>query len=202
VHSFNEKSKQRWGHKMAKVIQEADYIKKRKLKYFTRTAISLSIMLGIFILGLILTKTRNNIFTLVAILFTLVVAQNGVQYISIIPFKDGSREVAKQLESLPHAYIVWNSALFGDSKGMTSIDHVLISDQHIYCILDKEHKNTSKNIETMKRIAKQKGLKDKVIFIQGAKGELNQLLKRLENKEVRDSESQEVFVEALKTAAI
>ncbi|NLK96656.1 MAG: NERD domain-containing protein [Epulopiscium sp.] len=187
---------------MAKVIQEADYIKKRKLKYFIRTSISLGIMLGIFISGLILTKTRNNLFTLVAILFTLVVAQYGVQYISIIPYKDGSSEVAKQLESLSHAYVVWNSALFGDQKGMAFFDHVLFSDTHIYCIMDEEYKNYNKNIENMKRIVEQKGLKDNIIFIQRTKGELNQLLKHLENKEIKDLESQKEFIEALKTAAI
>lgn len=187
---------------MAKVIQEADYIKKRKLKYFIRTTISLSIMLGIFLLGFILTKTRNNLFTLVSILFTLVVAQYGVQFISIIPFKDGSLEVAKQLESLPQAYVVWNSALFADTKGMAFFDHVLISDTHIYFIMDEEYRNCDKNTENMKRIAEQKGLKNKIIFIQKNKGELEQLLKRLENKEIKDLESQKEFIEALKTAAI
>ena len=69
---------------MARVIQEANYIRKRKKKYLIGSLISTGIMIFIFIIGIIITKTRNNVFTVLAALLTLVVAQYGVQIISII----------------------------------------------------------------------------------------------------------------------
>lgn len=187
---------------MAKILQEGDYISKRKRKYLIRTIISLGIMMIIFIIGLALTKTRNNMFTLFSVLFTLVVAQYGVQYISIMKYRDGDPEISKKLSDLPDIYIVWHSALFGDQKGMAFFDHIIITDKKIYCMTDQVTKSYDGNVLHMKRIVENKGLKNQVIFIKNQKDDFIQLINTFKSQEIKNFDHQEQFVEALKSAAI
>lgn len=187
---------------MAKVIQEADYIKKRKYKYFIRTLISLIIMTSIFVIGFILTKTRNNAFTLISVLFTLVVAQYGVQYISIIKFKDGDVDIAKQLENLSDSYIVWNSGLFADEKGMAFFEYILISDNKIFCIVDNTNRSFDENMKQMRRIVGKKGLINEIVFIERRQEDFIKYMDMWKHQEIRDIIKQKEFVDILKSAAI
>lgn len=159
-------------------------------------------MIFIFIIGIIITKTRNNVFTVLAALLTLVVAQYGVQIISIIKYKDGDSKVAKTLSELPNNYVVWNSALLGDNIGMTFLEHIIITDKEIVCILDSMDKNYQANVKSMERIAQNKGITQSIVFIQkGGKG-FNEFLEKSQSHEINDLKKQEEFIELLKSASI
>jgi len=187
---------------MAKVIQEADYIQKRKKKYLTYTLIFFVIMMMIFLIGFIITRTRKNIFTVIAAVFTLVVAQYGVQFFSIIHFKDGDKKIAEVISNLPEDYIVWNSALLGDQIGMTLIEHIIISDKEIICLYDVKNNHYQKNLDTMKRIAQNKGLKEYLKFIKIEEEQLEKYIEQWSQYEIENHKKQEEILNALKTAAI
>ncbi|WP_058485085.1 NERD domain-containing protein [Defluviitalea phaphyphila] len=187
---------------MAKVIQKADYIKKRKKKYFIYTVISFTLMIIIFLLGIIINNSKYNLFTLFAILFTLPVAQYAVQFISILKYRDGDIKVAKELEKLPDSYIIWNSALFADNIGMAFFDHIVFTDKKIFFILDKPSKTYKENLKTMKRIIENKGLKNNVVFIEKYKQDLTKLIDIWNKEKIKSKDRQEEFVKLLQSSAI
>lgn len=79
---------------MAKVIQEADYIQKRKKKYLTYTLIFCDYDDDI-LNRIYHHKDKKNIFTVIAAVFTLVVAQYGVQFFQSFILKMGIKKLQK-----------------------------------------------------------------------------------------------------------
>ncbi len=159
-------------------------------------------MMIIFLIGIMITKTNKNLFTVIAALFTLVIAQYGVQFFSIINFKDGNEAIATALRNLPEDFIVWNSALLGDQIGMTVINHIIITDKDVICLYDEASKNSKKNIDTMKRIANNKGLEEKVKFIKIEENNLDEYIEKWSNHQIKNHNVQEEMLNYLKSSAI
>jgi heme/copper-type cytochrome/quinol oxidase subunit 4 len=192
---------------MAKIMQDIDYISRKKKRYFMKTVGCVLVMIGVFAVGYITTGSRNNLFTLFAVVFTLAVAQNAVQWITFLKYKDGDKEIGEKLASLPQNYIIWNSILVTDSKGTAFFDHIVISDNKIFCITNRVEKDNTEDIRVMNRILERKGLKGAAQFI-GGKGKgvkpipIVQLISDLERQFITETQKQKEIVEVVKNIAM
>ena len=85
---------------------------------------------------------------------------------------------------------------------MTFLEHIIITDKEIVCILDSMDKNYQANVKSMERIAQNKGITQSIVFIQkGGKG-FNEFLEKSQSHEINDLKKQEEFIELLKSASI
>ena len=151
------------------VKREKDYLKKQKKKYLRGTIIWLIIMLSIFSLGYFLNRTRNNIFTVIAALFVLPVAQDMTKLIAILKFNDPDAEISKRLEEIKGDYSLFHGILVPDQSSVYYYDHILVTGSKIYCIIDSAT-NIAKKKEVFEKKIKAKGIPLKtVIYIENYK---------------------------------
>ena len=118
------------------VKREKEYLKKKKKQYLRGTIIWFVIMFSVFIVGYILNRTRKNVFTLVAALLVLPVAQYATQLLAIWKFKDPGIKISDFLESIKGDYALFHSALMPDTKEVINFDHIIVTGKNIYCIID------------------------------------------------------------------
>ena len=119
------------------IIQEKDYLKSKKIKFLTGTIIWFIVMITIMITGYILNKTRKNVFTVVAAILVLPVAQYATQLLSIWKFKDPDKETSELFESIQGNYNLFHSVLIPDKKEIINFDHIIVTGENIYCIMNK-----------------------------------------------------------------
>ncbi|NLI89036.1 MAG: hypothetical protein GX366_01305 [Epulopiscium sp.] len=171
------------------IIREKDYLKKRKRKYLLASLMWLVIMFAIFLLGYMTTKTRGNIYTVLAAILVLPVAQYSTQLFVILRFKDPDPETSKQLESIKGKYSLFHSALIPDEKRILYFDHIFVTGSKIYCIMENP-----KDINDTKRILnkklKAKGISlNKVVYIEKEKTkDLGNLFKKIEKDAIIERE--------------
>lgn len=120
------------------VKQTKDYIKEKKKKHLLHSILWGSIMLAIFIVGLVVMKTRNTEFTLVAALFTLPMALNLTRYFAYRKFKDPNPKHASLLEHMKGTYNLYHSVIIPDSTTTLYFEHVVVTSRNIYFITKDE----------------------------------------------------------------
>lgn len=173
------------------VKREKDYLKKQKGKYLKGTLIWLIVMFSIFGLGYLLNKTRNNVFTVIAALFVLPVAQDITKLIAILKFNDPDTKTSEMLEDIKGEYNVFHSVLVPDQSSIYYYDHILVTGNKIYCIIDSAT-NIPKRKAVFEKKIKAKGIPLKtVIYIENdktrAKGNIFKKIER--NAEVSNKEN-------------
>ncbi|MDF2613581.1 MAG: hypothetical protein K0S71_1367 [Clostridia bacterium] len=114
------------------IKQEKDYIARRKKKFLSMSLVWAGVVLVIFIAGLMLTKSRNNYFTLMAAIFVLPLAQNITRFISFNRFKDPDPEFASVLEQMKGSYQIFHSAIIPDTMGTILFEHLIVTSKSIY----------------------------------------------------------------------
>lgn len=122
------------------IKREKDYLVKKKKKFLAGSIIWSLIVFAIFITGYILNNTRSNIFTVVAAVLVLPIAQNLTQLLTLWKFKDPDFETSQQLEEIKGNYSLFHGVLVPDIKEIMYFDHILVTGRKIYCIIDKHAK--------------------------------------------------------------
>lgn len=184
---------------MAQIIQRADYIQKQKKKYLGHTVGALSVMLILFMAGIWVTGTRNNLFTLAAVLFTLVVAQAGTRFFTLYKYQDGNQSTAEKIQKLPEQYVIWNSALITDGREIALFEHMIIGENQLVCIL-YPGKSYEKDIRIMNRLLERKGFADCAMYVRMT--DLDQWLEKSMEKDFRSTSWQIEIVQEMKPHAI
>lgn len=133
------------------IRRENNYLRNKKKKYLLGSIVWLFIMSSIFITGILINKTRNNIFTVVAAVLVLPVAQYIAQLFAIIRFKDPDDTISRALESIQGEYDLFHGVIIPDQNTIINIDHIIVTGQTIYCIIDE-----SKDIGDIKIIFNKK----------------------------------------------
>lgn len=110
---------------------EAGYIRKQKRFLIFKTVVQFGIVAALFILGLVQTKTRLNLLTVVAILGCLPAAKTLVQLIVIIPYKSVTEEKSADLEQKAPALTRSYDMVVTDSKHFMPIESLVILDNTI-----------------------------------------------------------------------
>ncbi|MBQ1274751.1 MAG: hypothetical protein U0L26_14150 [Cellulosilyticum sp.] len=116
------------------ILQEKDYIHKKKKKYLILSIIWTSMVIAIFIVGLVLTGTRANLFTVSACLLAIVASLFITRCISFGRYKDGDKERAKMLEDLKGNMHIYHSGIVPYDKGTAYFEHILVTTEKIYFI--------------------------------------------------------------------
>lgn len=119
------------------IIQEKNYLKNKKIKFLKGTVIWFIIMITIFIVGYVLNGTRKNIFTVLAAILVLPVAQYATQLLTIWKFQDPEKEISELFESIQGNYNLFHSVLIPDKKEIINFDHIIVTGENIYCIINK-----------------------------------------------------------------
>ena len=116
------------------VKQEKNYIKRQKKKYLLAGIIWSIIVLIIFGTGLLLTKTRANLFTVFACVIAIVASLFITRFISFCRYHDCDEACAESLESMSGDYALYHSAIIPSNKGTAYFEHVAVTSQAIYFI--------------------------------------------------------------------
>lgn len=163
------------------IKREKDYLEKKKRKYLRGTLVWLIIMFAVFFTGYILNKSRNNVFTVVAALLVLPVAQYGTQLLAIWKFKDPQRNISEKLESIKGNYNLFHGVLVPNQKHILYIDHIIVTEEKVYCMIS-EQANMNYIKETMDKKIKAKGIPLKSVEYMGLNKTFNmeKLAKKIE----------------------
>lgn len=116
------------------IKQEKDYIKRQKKKYLIASSFWSAIVLIIFVTGLILTKTRANLFTVFACVMAIVASLFITRCISFSRFNDCDEERASMLEAMNGTYDLYHSAIIPYASGSAYFEHVVVTELGIYFI--------------------------------------------------------------------
>lgn len=139
------------------ILQETNYIKKQKKKYLIHSCIWTAVVCVLFALGILLTKTRSNYFTISACVMAIVAALFISRFISFSRFKDGDEEVACLLNRMKGSYQIFHSGIIIDASGTSYFEHIVVTSRSVYLIGYDEAK-VRKN-----RLAAEKSLVNKGI---------------------------------------
>lgn len=107
------------------------YIKNRKQNRIIKTILQFGIVIALLILGMLQTKTRLNVLTLVAVLGCLPASKSLVEVIMLFPHqsidKDKADEIIRKTSEITVAY----DLVFTSEKYIMPVDCVVISDNTI-----------------------------------------------------------------------
>ncbi|MBP3887481.1 MAG: hypothetical protein J6F30_07470 [Cellulosilyticum sp.] len=116
------------------ILQEKNYIAQQKKKYLIYSIIWTAVVLVTFGVGLLITKTRANLFTVSACLTAIVAALYITRLISFSRYNDGDFERANMLESISGNYHIYHSAIVPLEKGTAPFEHIMVTESKIYFI--------------------------------------------------------------------
>ena len=116
------------------ILQEKNYIEQQKKKYLIRGVLWTMVVLSIFGIGLLLTGTRANLFTVSACLFAIVASLFITRYISFSRYKDGDLKRAQLLENMQGRYHIYHSCIIPYTKGTAYFEHMVVTAEKIYFI--------------------------------------------------------------------
>lgn len=144
------------------VKREKEHLKNKKKKHLRRTIIWMTIMFSILIIGYILNKTKNNVFTVIAALFTLPAAQEMTQLLAIWKFQDSEIKTSEFFESIEGSYDLFHSVLLPDKKDIINFDHLIVTGKMIYCVVDQP-RDITKIKKVFNEKLQAKGIPEKMI---------------------------------------
>lgn len=110
----------------------AGYVDKRKKQLITMAVIEFGIVIAIFILGYVQTKTRLNLLTVVAILGCLPASKALVGVITIFPYKSVPNKVRREIDVKGHLLTPVFDTVITSYEKVLPVDCFVISD-NIVC---------------------------------------------------------------------
>lgn len=146
------------------ILQEKDYIKRQKKKYSIHACIWTIIVFILFGIGVLLTGTRSNLFTISACLMAIVAALFITRLISFNRFKDGNEELVRYLEGMKGDYHLFHSGIVLDAKGTSYFEHIVVTSRNIYFI-SYDEQVVKKNRLRIEENMVSKGLSSKHIHL-------------------------------------
>lgn len=176
------------------VIQEKDYLKKRKRSYLKASGCWVALMGAIFITGLVVTKSRNSYFTVFSGVIAIGAALNLTKLIGILKYKDGSKEYAEYLEEMKGNYNIFHSSLIPNAQGIIYFEHIVVTSKRIYFITYQETCMKKNRLEIENRMMA-KGIESKniqVIWIKD-KMAMKELVRHIEKDETYESNKKDEY---------
>lgn len=153
------------------ILQEKNYIRQQKKRYLIHSCIWTGIVFVLFGLGLHLTKTRSNYFTISACVVAIVAALFISRFISFNRFKDGDEAKAGLLEKMKGSYQIFHSGIITTTSGTSYFEHIVVTSRSIYLISYDEEKMKKYRLAAEKSLVN-KGISVKSIHFLVAKNEV------------------------------
>lgn len=118
------------------------YIKKRKQKVILKTVLQFGIVVALLLLGIMETKSRLNLLTLVAVLGCLPASKSLVEVIMLFPHRSINLSVADEIQEKTSELTVAYDLVFTSEKHIMPVDCVVISDNTICGYTSNEKTDT------------------------------------------------------------
>ena len=166
------------------ILQEKNYIRKQKKKYLIHSCIWTGMVLILFGLGMFLTQTRSNYFTISACIMAIVASLFIARLISFNRFKDGDEAKAHILEAMKGSYEIFHSGIIIDATSTSYFEHIVVTSRNIYLIGYNEEKVKKNRLATEKYLVT-KGIPAQCIHFLVAKNEVQ--IKNIALKIERDA---------------
>lgn len=125
---------------------EAGYIDSRKKKVILKCIVEFGISIAIFVLGILQTKSRLNLLTVVAILGCLPASKALVEVIMILPHKTICKEKVEEIERCGSNLIKIFDMVFTSEKKIMPVESIVIC-KHTVCGYTPSMKVSPKDIE-------------------------------------------------------
>ncbi len=120
-----------------------EYIKKQKIYQFAMAIFYVIVAALIFLIGYYITKTRANVFTVLAILMVLPFAKRVIACIVMVPHSSVKEQEYKGFSGrLPDEADLLADYVFTSSEHIMSFRYAVVINQSILGILDKEKQDT------------------------------------------------------------
>ncbi len=118
------------------------YIKKRKQKVILKTVLQFGIVVALLLLGIMETKSRLNLLTLVAVLGCLPASKSLVEVIMLFPHRSINLSAADEIQEKTSELTVAYDLVFTSEKHIMPVDCVVISDNTICGYTSNEKTDT------------------------------------------------------------
>ncbi len=115
---------------------EFGYLAYKKSRNLIKTIIAFAVVLVVFVIGLIIWKSKNNYLTMLAVVFVLPAAKFAVAYLILIPHKSCSPELREGLEERKGALNSVYDLVVSNKKKPVGIMAAAISDNQILAYTD------------------------------------------------------------------
>lgn len=139
------------------ITQEKNYIQTRKKEFLVKSLIWAMIIIGLVMIGIVLTGNNGNIFTVLAAVSTLGFAQNLTRYISFRRFKDPEEKDASILEEMKGSLYIFHGTIIPDTTTTVYFEHIVVTAKSIYFI-SKDNTTIQKNKSWLALRLEKKGL--------------------------------------------
>lgn len=144
---------------MKKDKGEYGYIHSQKIKRSIITAIMFAIPIIIFVTGLIITKTRLNMFTFVAIMGCIPASRSATGMIMMLMQKPASQELYEKLEAAKGEVTALYDMTFTAYQKTVAVDCMAVSDTQAIGYCSREKTDTGFGEKHIKEILHQNGCK-------------------------------------------
>ena len=108
------------------------YLNELKRKYLLRALVEFAIVAAVFLLGYVQTKTKQNLFTIVAVVGCLPAAKMLVEFITVYPHKGIEQEKFHEIEEKAPLVMRLYDILFTSEQKAMPVDALVISG-HVVC---------------------------------------------------------------------
>ncbi len=121
---------------------EFGYIHKQKIFQSLMLLLYVAIGIGLFLIGLFITKTRANIFTVLGILMVLPGAKRVIAIMVMFPHKSLEKERYDEVKAvLTDNAVLLSEYVFTSKDKIMSLDFVIVDGEHVMGIQDAKGKN-------------------------------------------------------------
>ncbi len=137
---------------MKRIKGTPGYIKKRKRTVIIKTVLQFGIVIALLLLGIMETKSRMNLLTLVAVLGCLPASKSLVEVIMILPHHTIAADMAEEIQNKTLHLTAVYDLVFTSEKSIMPVDCVVISDNTICGYTSSEKTDTAFAAKHMKQI--------------------------------------------------
>ncbi len=127
---------------MKRIKGTPGYIKKRKRTVIIKTVLQFGVVIALLLLGIMETKSRMNLLTLVAVLGCLPASKSLVEVIMILPHHTIAADIAEEIQSKTLHLTAVYDLVFTSEKSIMPVDCVVISDNTICGYTSNEKTDT------------------------------------------------------------
>lgn len=121
------------------------YIQARKMRYLLWAILEFAVVIAVFAIGYIQTKSRLNVLTVVAVVGCLPASKMLVEFIVMVPFKSIEMERYQEIREKTPLLVTAYDLLLTCSEKLMSVEAIVIS-EHVVCGYTGNHKTDEKAV--------------------------------------------------------
>ncbi len=118
------------------------YIHKQKIFQSLMILLFVAIGVGLFLIGLLITGTRANVFTVLGILMVLPGAKRVIAVVVMLPYKSVEKErYDKMQEILSEDAVLLTDYVFTSTEKVMHLDFIIVDQENVIGVQDSKNKN-------------------------------------------------------------